>query len=181
MADTSKGPADEAPAQKKESPIGFFIGILVVTLIAVGGGWFAGGQFAPGLMQDEATGKTVEVVTADNTKAPAKDKKEEKSGKKATTGPVMKLDPIIVVLQDSDNAFLRFEIAVIMEKSGALNDEEKKTRLISDISAFAKTLSLKQISGPSGYIHFREDIIDRARISTGGLIKDILILSLVAE
>ena len=166
---------------KKESMIGFFLGILIVTIIAVSSGWSLGKSFIHNFSAENNLQTTESPIESASDKKNENNQDEENPGLEASSGLVEKLDPIIVALSDSQNTFLRLELAVVTGSTDALNDAEKKVRLVNDISAFARTLSLDQISSPSGYIHFREDIIDRARISTGILIKDVLILSMVAE
>jgi len=169
--------AEEDAKAKKPSPVGFIIGIVVVTVIAVGAGWFLGGQFA-------AKPKKMVMAKVEQKIVPKEDEageKEGKDGKKVDLGPIVKLEPIIVVLRNSKNAFLRLELAIVTQESGELSDEESKLRLMEAISAFSRTLTIRQISGPSGYLHFREDILDVARLTTNGIVKNILILSMVAE
>ena len=50
-----------------------------------------------------------------------------------------------------------------------------------DIVAYLRTVSLAQIEGPSGFLHLREDLNDRARIRTGGKIRELVVQALVLE
>ena len=165
---------------KKSSPVGFIVGVLVVTMIAAGAGWFLGGQFSPKPKKMEAA-ELEQPKVEKEPKEGGEEGKEDKDGKKVVIGPVVKLDPIIVVLRNSKNAFLRLELAIVTENAGELGDEETKLQLVEAISSFARTLSIRHISGPSGYLHFREDILDVARLTTKGVVKNVLILSMVAE
>ena len=178
--------ANETP---KESAIGFYIAILLATVIAVGTGWFLGG-----MLEVDPNAKKAESVAAqdklqegaeygekeDDGKKEAKAEYKAKGGKKASSN-IVTLEPILVALRNSNNAFLRLELAIIMNEGAYLDETEGKLRLLSELSAFSKTMTLRQISGPSGYLHFREDLLDRAILSTKGGVRDLLILSMVAE
>ncbi|MEM7069140.1 MAG: flagellar basal body-associated FliL family protein [Pseudomonadota bacterium] len=165
---------------KKPSSMGFILGLVIVTGIAVGAGWFLGGQFVPKPDDKEMLAEVTK--NPDELKKDDADSEEMEEGyKKTEDNPVVKLDPIIVALRDSENAFLRLELAVVTGKDEEIYGDESKLRIVDAISTYSKTLSIKQISGPSGYLHFREDVLDVARLSTEGAVKDILILSMVAE
>ena len=187
----------EAEAAPKESAMGFYMAVLIATGIAVGAGWVLGGQLS--VQPDVQKAKTADTsINGDGYDAPKTDEKmsdygygdksgeeakdgKEKDGKGGYAGSIVNLDPILVALRNSNNAFLRLDLVVVMNEGKYLKDKESKLRLQSELSAFSKTMTLKQISGPSGYLHFREDLLDRARLATKGDIKDLLIMSMVAE
>lgn len=188
MAEATADEEQEAPP--KESSMGFYLAILIATVIAAGSGWFLGGMLtvSPKVQKEVETEINAGVGKKPETDGKGKakgDEKASKSGdeKKGGYGEngLVTLEPILVALRNSNNAFLRLELVLVMNKGAYLEDEESKVRLISELSAFSKTMTLKQISGPSGYLHFREDLVDRARLSTNGDVKDVLIMSMVAE
>jgi flagellar FliL protein len=159
----------------------FLAGLGIVTLLAAGGGMYLGGQLSVKTPEKmEQTVSSASLISGD-----VKDK-EESEGEEgleetAKASEAVRLDPIIVGLSNSNNAFLRVELAIIADDPKAFSADKEKLRISSEISTFARTLTLKQISGPSGYLHFREDIIDRVRLLTDGTVDDVLILSMVAE
>ena len=78
--------AEEDAKAKKPSPVGSIIGIVVVTVIAVGAGWFLGGQFA-------AKPKKMEMAKVEQKNVPKEDEageEEGKDGKKVDLGPIVK-------------------------------------------------------------------------------------------
>ena len=53
--------------------------------------------------------------------------------------------------------------------------------IAEDIVAYLRTVPLAQIEGPSGFLHLREDLNDRARIRSGGKVRELVIQALVLE
>ena len=163
-----------APEPKKSSIVPLIISLVVVTGAAAGAGWFLSG-----MLSEKKMTETAEVMPAK--KSEKEEKKESKDNKDAAlSGSVVKLDPLIVKL-DRNNTFLRLELAIIAKEDEYLHGEETKARIGAEIATFARTLTLQQISGPSGYLHLREDLLDRAQLATEGKIKELLIMSMVAE
>ena len=165
----------------KSSNLGYFGVLFALALIAIGAGWFGADLFQ--LSKMDASDK----AQAPEIKVKNKEKKETAEAKGDGDEPGMAkpetiiLDPIIVALQKSDNAFMRIELALVPAEGAEISSKEELLRIGSDIAAFTQSLTLQQISGPTGNLHFREDILDRVRLVTNGKVKDLLILSMVAE
>lgn len=174
MAATGKD--DTKDAAKKQSGAGFLIAMVLGTCVALGSGWFLGLQFvSPG---KPANPDAEDVASASTDGKPSS--QDETTAEKSVSN-VSVLEPIIVILRNSDNTFLRLELAVVLGPGSAFLTTEEKLMLKSEISAYSRTLSLRQISGPSGYLHFREDLLDRVRLATKSDIEDVLVLAMVAE
>ena len=172
------------PPKKKEGMVGFIIGMAILTVVAGGAGWFLGDFMVEKEPKKKAQSAAFIEVGGkkDKAKDAKHDKKEDKHGEEKAHGSnIMRMEPILVALRKSNNAFMRLELALVFGGDPSEFDEEQVLRLHSDLAAFARTTSLRSISGPSGYIHFREDILDRARLASQGKINDVLILSMVAE
>ncbi len=166
--------------KKPESIKVFIIALVLVSVIAVGGGWIVGVQMNAG----EATS----AEDAAREELAKKGKEEEANGKGEETDAlsdsdknVVELDTILVALRDNENVWVRLQLAVISDGQTDLDSAEIKTRMHGDITAFVKTLKLAQISGPSGFIHLKEDLLDRARLTTNGQVEDLMIMSIIAE
>ncbi len=174
MADKEEEPP---PPKKPDSFIGFIIALVVVSAVAAGAGWFVVGQL-------EGTNATNDMqVTSSEADDAHGETSEHGEGEKSdhVSTSLIVLDPLIVDLQDSQRSWLRLELAIVAEAGAELDDEENKLRLVHDIVSFARTLTIQQISGPSGSLHLREDLLDRARLSTGGFVESVLITSMVVE
>ena len=169
MAKQEEIEEDETP--KKEGIMGLILGLVVVSLMAVGTGWFVGST-----------------IGANNAKQAAEMKAEEKTskegGEEAEKPPMIQtevLSPIVTNLMGSDNVWMRLELTVVMAENQKLGGELEKTKLVSELTAFLQTVKMQHISGPSGIIHLREDLVDRARIATQGRIENVLVTSMVVE
>ena len=69
----------------------------------------------------------------------------------------------------------RYFASVIRGEEGAISVLDK------DTVAYLRTLSLPLIEGASGLLHLREDLNDRARIRSGGKVRDLIIHTLIVE
>ncbi len=165
---------------KSDSLMLLIVAMVLVSLIAIGGGLIVGSQMAS---KDMAN--TKDVATAELAKKSKADKEHAEDGETSafskTEKSVIELDTILVALRDKNKAWVRMQLAVIAKEEADLDIPEVKSRMVSDITALVKTLTLAQISGPSGFIHLKEDLLDRARLSTDGQVEDLLIMSIVAE
>lgn len=168
---------DEAP--KKESPLPFIMVMVVLSLVAVGSGWYLTSLLQPPKMEKAAKTQTAneEPVAEDDAEEEVAEDEEDSEPDPAA----ILLDPIIVALQRSENTFIRIELALIPNRGAEIGDQESRLRIGSDVAAFVQTLQLHQILGPTGYLHLRDDLLDRARLVTDGQVKDVLIVSMVAE
>jgi len=135
-----------------------------------------------------ASNDTIEAKDAANKEFDRKSKGDRENAESGETSAffksekdVIELDTILVALRDSNKVWVRMRLAIVATDDADLGIDEVKFRMASDITAFVKTLTLKQISGPSGFVHLKEDLLDRARLSTDGQVEDLLIMSLVAE
>ena len=173
MAKEDKAKTEEG--SKKESGAGFIIAMVVGTAVALGSGWFAGTLMLP-------KGKDSQVEKVEKVAEKVETQPEIAEGDKPPPSEnVSVLDPIIVILRNSDNTFLRLELAVVLADDAPSLSTEDKLNLKSELSAYSRTLSLRQISGPSGYLHFRDDLLDRVRLIVESAVEDVLVLSMVAE
>lgn len=178
----------EEPPKKKNPMIATAIAFVVISIVAVGLGWFLGTGFSerPAVPVEEEEVASVVV------------KKDKKSGKKdahgkpigedgedgeAAHGPaiVAMLDPIVTSLGEENGLWLRLELAVVFGEGQNFNGDLDKVTLQSDVIAYLRTIDPVMLSGASGFIHLQEDLVDRVRMSTEGRAVDVKILSLVAE
>ena len=93
---------------------------------------------------------------------------------------VLTLPAIVTNLAGSEKSWVRLEAAVLIEGKRAVA-ADLAARLAQDITALLRTLSVRQISGASGFQHLREELLDRLRLRSADRIRDIMIQSLVIE
>ncbi len=156
------------------------IALVLVSVIAVGGGWFVGA-----LMNGDGTPSAKDAAAQELAKKGEKEKShgegEQNDAFSNSERNVVELETILVALHDSDNIWVRMQLVVVSTSEADLDSAEIKARIHADITAFVKTLTLAQISGPSGFIHLKEDLLDRARLATNGQVEDLMIISILAS
>lgn len=151
---------------------GGLIGVIVATLLALGGG--AGfGFFLDGQMKSEAALKA-------NAKVKEPEKPAAPQPKVAATAKLVTLAPIVANLADPQDAWIRIESSVLVEGM-EVGADALAAQLSEDIVAYLKTTSLSQFEGPSGFQNLREDLLDRAAIRDSEHIKDVIIHGVVVE
>lgn len=172
---------DEAPAEKSQL-VPTIIAFAVVTVIAAGAGWFLGGDFSTRGHPVVEEKVNVIVKKADmEAGGGGHGEGDEEDGAKHSGPTVAMLNPIVSSLNDPNGIWLRIEVAVIFGEGEHYEGEIDKISLQNDIVAYLRTIDSALISGPSGFVHFHEDLVDRVRMTTGGRANDVKILSLVAE
>lgn len=174
--------AEEEIPDKKQSVMTFVIALVLVTVFAVGAGWFVATNLlqpqnvaGAAAKEDQNKLKAAETKNADKGD-PKKHAKDQSDGKAVTV-----LKPIVVELGRSKNTWIRVEMAVVADRSANLEDPLAKGRIANDIMAFLRNITIRQISGPSGYLHLKEDLLDRAKLSSEGKVDEVIITTLVVE
>lgn len=164
--------AAEAGAPKSEagggksSRMDFVVPIGILTLVAIGAGGLFGLQVQPRVERGAPHGPG---VTTDRS---VKDR--------FPTGATLKaLPPIVTNLASPARAWVRLEALLVV------TDEKDATAiaasLTDDFIAFLRTVELAQIQGTTGFQLLREDLMDRARIRSGGRVSDVVIQTLIIE
>lgn len=141
------------------------LGLILLSLLAVGSG--AGfGTILPGLM-------------------PSPKKEQPQTSKAVEAHPpgsqLLPLTPITTNLAHPGATWVRLESMLVANQDVGADGSAMVKRLSEDILGYLRTVSLDQISGPSGFQHLREDLNDRVRIRSEGKISGIVITSLILE
>jgi flagellar FliL protein len=157
--------ASAEPETKKSTGGLSVLGLILLSLIAVGSG--AGfGTMLPGLMQPAKTPE------------PAPSKAEEAH---APGSQLLPLTPITTNLAQPAATWVRLESMLVTNQDLGADGPVMVKRLSEDILGYLRTVSLDQISGPSGFQHLREDLNDRVRIRSEGKVTGVVITSLILE
>jgi flagellar protein FliL len=154
-----------APPAKKASMLSLIVEMAFLTCFAVGAGGLFGMMMLGGA--NKASAKPEPVVS----QAP-----KPKHGEVANLKP---LPPIVTNLASPQKTWVRLEALMVVgdgSDSNALG-----SAIAEDIVAYLRTVPVAQIEGPSGFLHLREDLNDRARIRSSGKVKELVIQSLVLE
>ena len=76
---------------------------------------------------------------------------------------------------------MRIEISIVIKPEAKTEQDLIAVRSSDQILALLRTIDLAQIEGPSGFLHFREDINDLVRESSEHKVAQVLINSMVVE
>jgi flagellar protein FliL len=160
----------EASGAKQEKPKSGMVAFLGVTLMLAG---LAGGG-----------GHLLVKHTIEQTKASvavsSETEKQALPAEVTGTRYAVTLAPIVTNLATPD-AWMRVETALILDHADAKPSATLQAEITADILAYARSLTLAHVSGPSGFLHFKSDLTERAQLRSDGLVKDVLVLSLVME
>jgi len=90
------------------------------------------------------------------------------------------LPPILTVVANPRNTWLRLEVAVLVlaDEHGI---EEQLGQLGDDMLSYLRTIEVSQIEGPSGLRFLKDDLLERAKTRTNGQVQEIVIRTLVLE
>ncbi|ABM45378.1 hypothetical protein H704_01024 [Bartonella bacilliformis Peru38] len=157
---------EEATVNKDNSVKTLLIVGLILTLIAGAAGWFLSLWVSQEIRQTSGASKDSSIAI------PA-------SKIMADTHTVV-LPPLVTNMASPEKAWIRVEIALIV-KSGETISSTEVANISSDFLAFLRQITIDQVKGPSGLMHLRSDLFDRAKIRSGDKISNILISNLVIE
>lgn len=184
-SDKKETEGEEQP-KKKSGLVPSIIAVVVLSAVAVGAGWFVASQNAPSKMAsvDE---KPIKKLSKKLNKADGKNKSGDAHGDDdsaelySSDNVFSKFEPFIVNLPRSDNTLIRLELGMLAESGYSIANLATQAELVSGISTYLKTVELDLYSGPSGYLHLREDLLERAQLTSKGKVRKVFILSMAVE
>lgn len=186
MAAAPFNPASLMAPPKKGPSLVVQLGLLAATTVmAVGIGLLGGGYIRPAAPTGSAAEAAAEAPAAEGHGGnEAGSGHGEAKAKEEAPAPVpghpalVPLAPITTNLAAPSETWLRLELAVEF-KDGA--DAGLADVIQDDIVAYLRTLKLHQIEGPSGLIHLKEDLNERAAIRSEGKVSTIFVRGMVLE
>lgn len=137
--------------------------LLALTIGAAGIGMFAGN-----FLNGEA-----------NTAPPVTGATTEGGETPVVPANIVDLAPITTNLAVPETVWVRLELSLVFDQP--LQDPTLADAIQQDILAYIRTVKLMQVQGASGYQHLKSDILERAGIRSNGLVKDILIRTMLFE
>jgi flagellar protein FliL len=141
------------------------LALLIVTALAGGSGAFYGLRIA-------ATG--AQRAEAD---AHAKDA----AAGLPPNSSVFDLPAVVTNLGAPQDTWIRLEASFIYDAKVTPHPEPLGGQIADDLLAFLRTMSLAQIQGIAGLQNLRLDINERAAIRSNGIVKELVIRSLVIQ
>ena len=154
---------------KKSNKFGFPIAMVLITLLAVGGGFGLGKMLLARLHPAAA-----ETVAGAPNAVPAS------SGYGSDT-QVKELPAIVTNLAGSEGTEVRLQVSIVYLKSSLPDAAVMVAKLSDDIVAFLKTITLPQLQGASGLQNLRDDLNERASIRSQGAIREVIIETLATR
>lgn len=91
------------------------------------------------------------------------------------------LPPVIANLAEPSGAWVRVQASIVFDSKTVQRPDLVAAEIGEDILGFMRTLSLAQIGGASGLQHLREDLNERASIRSGGLVRELILQTLVVQ
>ncbi len=167
-AEPEEAGAAAAPAPaKKASMLAMIAELAILTCFAVGAGGLFGMQLLGG---SDNAGARPEAVASQGQK-----------GRYSEAANLKPLPPIVTNLASPKGTWIRVEASVVVGPDAASGSNALVAAIAEDIVAYLRTVPLSQVEGPSGFLHLREDLNDRARIRSGGKIRELVVQALVLE
>jgi len=156
--------------EKKSTPgnslKAFILAAGLVGVMAGAVGWFLGTQIA-----QEAASVSVQS---------GQKKASNEAVAAAHEGALTPLPAIVTNLREPEDAWVKMEISLVLQPPHDVKPEDL-AEISSDFVALLRQMTLIQIKGPTGLMHLREDLLERARIRSNGKISALLISHLVIE
>jgi len=94
---------------------------------------------------------------------------------------IKKLAPVVTNLAASETDWVRLEASIVYKGGFEFNPDLIAAEARQDILAYLKTITLAQIQGPSGLLHLREDLNERVRLRSKGMIQELVLETLVVQ
>lgn len=143
------------------------LGVLTMLSAAIGGGF--------GLVMVSGIEKRVEE------KYKAASEKTETASPYTGNMAIKKLAPVVTNLAGSESDWVRVEASIVYKRGDDQNADVMAGETRQDILAYIRTMSLAQIQGPSGLLHLREDLNERVRLRSNGVIQELVLETLVVQ
>jgi flagellar protein FliL len=170
MAETDAQAQLPAPAPEGgRSMLKLMAAMLVLTLAAAGMGGFLGLRLAD------------QVEEAVRQKDAAAEGEPAATPRYTGATHLKPIAPILTNLAEPSDVWIRLESSIVFDDEAIAEDDVLAGEIGEDILAYLRTVSLSQIGGPSGMQHLREDLVDRARIRSGGRVKELVIQTMVVQ
>jgi flagellar protein FliL len=169
MAKSDIALPDDGSNVAKQKGGGLVVFLAVVFALAALGG--CGGFFLVRHAMEVARTEAEAEKAADIAAAPAA---------YAGTHVAVSLPPLITTMATS-GTWVRLETVMVYDEANGKPPATLAPQLTEDMLAFLRTLTIAHVTGPSGFLHLKQDLAERARLRSDGFVEDILIQVLVFE
>ncbi|WP_086997667.1 flagellar basal body-associated FliL family protein [Rhizobium sullae] len=151
-------------------------GLLALTVLGAGGGWFVGTMIAPNVKSAEQAEAAAETVSAGGEEKPEGEGGLPHISTEANN--VVQLEPITSNLAYPSENWIRLEVALLFNGPPDVKVAED---IHQDILAYIRTVSLQQIEGPRGFQYLKDDIQERVDLRSQGRVSKVMFRTFVIE
>ena len=165
---------DAGAAKPKDSGgslLNVVIAVVVLSLVAIGGGGFLGLQLY-GMVEQSVQRKM---------EAEASKRQEAIKPGVANAVVIKTLNPVITNLAEPANSWVRLEASIVLEGEDGSDADLLAAKITEDIVALLRTVTLVQIQGAGGFQSLREDLSDRIKTRSNGRVGELIIHTFVVE
>lgn len=145
----------------------FMLIVVVLTLVAAAVGFLGGQQILSGMQ-----------ATPDA--APAQHAGYLGERQRMESAKLRPLAPIVTNLAEATPVWIRIEAALVFDEIPK-DADELAARISEDILGYLRTLSMKQIEGATGFQYLSEDLNERVRARSDGVVRELIIQGLIVE
>jgi len=156
--------AATAPTKKGPSILAQIAMLAGLTVAALGMGWGAGAYL-----------KSQQAAAPRPAPADAADPVVAGSGLRLVT---QDLPPITTNMAAPTETWVRMDLSLLLESPLST---ELAGAIHQDLLAFMRSVKMHQVEGPSGFLHLKADLRERASMRSDGKVRDVLIRTLVYE
>ncbi|MCB8822595.1 flagellar basal body-associated FliL family protein [Microvirga rosea] len=89
--------------------------------------------------------------------------------------------PVVTNLANGDDVWIRLESSIVFTNGALENPDIVVAEIRQDILAYLRTLSITQVQGASGLQHLREDLNERVVLRSKGLVRELVVETLVIQ
>ncbi|MGY6707023.1 MAG: flagellar basal body-associated FliL family protein [Rhizobiaceae bacterium] len=159
--------AKDATAEKPNGPsLVIQLAVLaVMTVGAIGAGWFSATMISD--RQAPAAGE------------PTPDRATEIRTSEMSNGiGIVHINPITTNLGTPADMWIRLELSLVFNGEP---DVAMAELIHQDLLAYLRTVKVHQIQGASGFQHLKADLSERAEIRSEGVVREVLIRTMLVE
>lgn len=168
--DPDAEPEAEAAPPAKPGLVARIVPVAIVTVLAAAAG-IGAGYFQAGMVESATIARV-------NATPPAK---TTPSVKYSGDLVLQEIEPIVTNLAAPADVWIRIETAMVFKNGTLENPKVVAAEIRSDMVAYARTLELAQLEGPSALQHLSEDLNERVATRTEGRVTELIIQTLVVQ
>lgn len=184
------------PPRQGSTVAGVAVAGLLLTIIASAAGLFVGSMIVPNSTPETASSLPSGVPAANGgdkeppahsspSASPAHDSGEPAAPaaveEEKPPAELKSLAPIVTNLAYPADTWIRLEASILLDSSGEEAVDVVGERVSQQILTFLHTVTLSQIEGDSGILHFRQDLNDLVRTVSQDRVREVFVHSMVVE